>query len=214
MMDNFNLNLLSEFLSLAAAIRYQRWLRNSPFWLFIPFLAYTLLSEIFATWVWSGNNGWLYNLYVLIQAGFMAYFFYHMLNQKSLRLIIFISMLGFFSFCAIVFLKTSFLKFNILVFSMDGLLMTCLSFLFLFFVLKVNDLSVIRRMQPALWVTAGILAFFPMVTVLFAVSDIIRFEKVRIFGVYLDNFIPQVLSLIMYGCFAYSFYLSKWRQTQ
>lgn len=208
------MNLLSEFLCLAVAVYFHRWLRNSPFRYFIPFLAYTLITEILATLVWSQHNGWLYNLYILVQPAFIAAFFSSMLQDRLLRRIILTTLLFYYGFCVYSFINTPFSKFNILVFSLDGLLMTCYSFLFLFFVLKVNDLLLIRKMQPALWITAGILAFFPMTTVLFGVSGIIRFENVTVFGVYLDNFIPQVLSLIMYSCFAYSFYLSKCRQTQ
>ncbi len=212
-MKDFNLNIFSEFLSLVVAIWHLRWLRNS-FWIwFIPFLAFTLLIEIAATFFWNRSNNWLYNAYVLIQFLFTSSFFFFLTRSSRSRKLIQLLFIFFYLFSIYIYISSSsFFDFNLPVFTLDCFLTVFFAILYLVECINENDVLKINTQIPALWATAGIVIFFSVASIVSNMHDFIRTNNLTFFGVYLDNIVPQILSLIMYSCFAFSFFL--WRKIQ
>ncbi|HET8830070.1 MAG TPA: hypothetical protein VFM79_12050 [Pelobium sp.] len=66
--------------------------------------------------------------------------------------------------------------------------------------------------KSGLWIVAGILIFYSGIAIVFSLFDYIRTYKLAVNGVQLYNFIPRVLSIILYGCFIVAFIL--WRKPQ
>lgn len=207
-----NINIITEFLSLVIAILNYRWLRNSFWWLFIPFLGATLVIETLASFVWTHANGWLYNIYVLLQFPFTSFFFYRVTGINKLKTTIKLTAFAFLLFCIYMYLfQSSFIEFNLWIFTLDCFLTVLYAIFFLFYCINENDITKIAAQRPALSVTIGIVIFFSIVSILFNTYKFIRANELKLFGIYLDNIVPQLLSIIMYGCFSYAFIV--WKQT-
>ena len=205
-----NYNLVSELICLVAAIYFWQWLKKTYWIAFIPFLAFTILIETFASFVWPENNGWLYNLYVSVQLTFSGFFFYRMNPGNQYKKAVLLVLVAFHIISLLRFtLYDSFLIFNLLLFTLDSVITVLLGFWFLLYVISENDRSALTRIQPALWITVGMIAYFSVCGILFNVTKFIRFNELKILGIYIDNFVSQLLSIFMYSCFAYSFYLCK-----
>ena len=118
-----NFNIVTEFLCLVVCLWYYRWLRNSFWWIFLPFLVTTLFIEVLATYIWSTDNGWLYNTYVQVQFIFFGYFYYSVIEAKRLRRVILCSGAIFFLASLYEFsFRTSFHTFSLLLFTVDSFL--------------------------------------------------------------------------------------------
>jgi hypothetical protein len=209
-MRNFNFNIFIEFLSLVVAVCYLRWLRNS-FWIwFIPFLAFTLLIEIAATFIWGGSNGWLYNIQILVQFLFTSSFFFYLSRSSRSRKLMQVLSIFFYLFSMYIYLVSgSFFDFNLAVFTLDCFLTVLFAILYLIECINENDVLKIRSQVPALWATGGTVIFFSIASIVINMHDFIRNNNLAFLGIYLDNIVPQILSLIMYSCFAYSFFLCR-----
>jgi hypothetical protein len=90
-----------------------------------------------------------------------------------------------------------------------GFVILLFGILFLFNYFNLDNAAEENKWSPVLWITAGILIFYPVVNITFAFYDLIFDRTAKIFGVYLYNATPQILSILMYGCFAYAFYLCR-----
>jgi hypothetical protein len=81
--------------------------------------------------------------------------------------------------------------------------------LFLFGYLQVEDKISDRYWRPLLWVTIGIVIFYPVTSVVLFLQPYL-YEKEATLGPFkLYQLIPQVMSIFMYSCFTYAFYLCR-----
>jgi len=66
--------------------------------------------------------------------------------------------------------------------------------------------------KSGLWIASGILIFYTGICIVFSLFNYIRANNLTINDVALYNFVPRVLSIILYGCFIVAFIL--WRKPQ
>jgi hypothetical protein len=67
---------------------------------------------------------------------------------------------------------------------------------------------------PSFWVITGIFIFFTGTCLSNVMHSILTNPKIRILGLPLYNFIPQVLSVFLYGCPTVAFLLIRKQQTK
>ena len=200
-----NYNIITEFLCLLVALYVFKGHRSSFWWLFIPFLFFTFLVEVLAMYAWRDNN-WLYNLYVLAQFSFFSFFFYRVTGHRLLRRLILVSALIFLGYALFEYsFRRSFAVFNLLLFTLDCFFMVLFAIFFLLYCIGENNVSNISFQFPPLWITIGVVIFFSIASIVFNAYQFIRSHNLKLGGIYLDNIAPQILSLIMYSCFAYAF---------
>lgn len=208
-----NINVISESLCLIVAISQFRWLKNSVWGLFIPFLAITLAVEIIATFFASSSNGALYNSYMLVQFLFTSIFFYKVNEVPAFRYIIVACTVGVFIFSIMLFVFwDSFKNWNDILFTVNCFFTVLFGLFYLLYCINENDLTKVRHQDPALWASFGIIIFFSIVSIVFNAGKLVNMEHLTIGGRYLDDLIAQILSVFMYGCFAYAFII--WRNIQ
>jgi hypothetical protein len=201
-----NYNLITEFLCLLVALYAFKKHPHSFWWLFIPFLAFTFLVELLASYAWTQNNNWLYNLYVLVQFSFFSFFFYRVTAHPLLRRLIGVGVGLFFGYALYEYsFRRPFDVFNLLLFTIDCFFTVVFAIFFLLYCIGENSVSRISFQIPALWITIGVVIFFSITSIVFNAYEFIRSHNWKLWGLYLDNIVPQVLSLIMYSCFAYAF---------
>jgi hypothetical protein len=90
-----------------------------------------------------------------------------------------------------------------------GFMVTFYALLFLYCYFQLDSLSLERFWRPLLWITVGIVIFYPVVSISIGFQKQILATGILINGVKLYNLIPQVMSIFMYGCFTYAFHLCK-----
>lgn len=206
-----NYNIITELLCLLVALYVFKGHWNSFWWLFIPFLLFTFLIEVLATYAWPQNNNWLYNLYVLVQFCFLSFFFYRVTHSRRLRHLILLSVLLFCGYALYEFsFRRSFAVFNLLLFTIDSFFMVLFAIFFLLYCISENNIARISFQIPALWITIGVVIFFSIASIVFNAYEFIHSHNLKLGGMYLDNITPQILSLIMYSCFAYAFL--RWKK--
>jgi hypothetical protein len=80
---------------------------------------------------------------------------------------------------------------------------------FLFNYFNLDNSAEEKHWRPVLWVTIGVVVFYPVVDISWAFHKYLLNNNVTIAGIKLYQLIPQVMSIFMYGCFAYAFYLCR-----
>jgi hypothetical protein len=89
-----------------------------------------------------------------------------------------------------------------------GFILTFYALLFLFRYFNLDNSEVERYWRPLLWITAGLAIFYPVVSISLAFQEYLvkrtPGDQPRIY-----QLIPQVMSIFMYSCFTYAFYLCR-----
>ena len=142
----------------------------------------------------SYSTGYIYNIYNPVNATFFALFYYRIPFNSPFRkligalLIIFLTV-TVFTYCFIqsIFIYNSYLSLA------AGFLITLCGILFLFNYFKLDNPSEEKKWLPVIWITIGLVAFYPLVNISFALK--------------LYRLIPQLMSIFMYVCFIRAFYL-------
>jgi hypothetical protein len=202
--------------SLVTALIFFRKFKRSFLVLFVPFLFITLFAEIgavFYKYVLDRSNGWIYNIYLIIQVCFFSFFFYRVIKNSRQRLLIgiiagmfFLLSVGYYLFIGTV------REFNTVIFVSGGLVVTLFSVLFLFHYFLLDDKEEEESLSPLLYITGGVVIYFSVVSVTITLYPHLQELNVEIGGTQLYNWIPRVLSILMYTLFAYSFYLCSRRK--
>ena len=151
-----------------------------------------------------------YNIYRPITVCVFAWLFFHFSFKQFYRKIIPWIVIIYLVIVASIFLFVSSIKsYNRELSLGGGIALTLFGILFLFDYFNLDNAAEEEKWRPVLWITAGIVIFYPVVNICFAFYNDIFTKNAMIFGVYLYNAIPQILSIIMYSCFAFAFYLCR-----
>jgi hypothetical protein len=152
----------------------------------------------------------VYNIYRPITVCVFAWLYYHFPFRQFYRKIIPWIVIIYLVIVASFFLFVSSIKsYNRELSLGGGIALTLFGILFLFDYFNLDNATEEDKWRPVLWITAGIVIFYPVVNICFAFYNDIFAKNAMIFGVYLYNAIPQILSIIMYGSFAFAFYLCR-----
>lgn len=202
---------------LAAAISAFIWRKHLagrallPFW---PMLWVLFVQEItlyiLVLQTPTLSTGGIYNIYGLLITLFFAGVFYHIpFNRPYRRLIAGLVLFYVLAFILNFTLLQPIRVYNTYLYISTGFIIDCLGLLFLFNYFRLDDPHEEEKWRPLLWITIGIVIYYPVVNISFSLYNHLVEYKATFFGVKLYRVIPQTMSIFMYTCFIYAFYLCK-----
>ncbi|MEP7375633.1 MAG: hypothetical protein ABI675_19710 [Chitinophagaceae bacterium] len=178
-----------------------------PFYLLLIFIQ-ELTATLLVRQDPSYSTGYIYNVYNPVNTLFYMIFYYHIPFNLPVRkligilVIVFITLtLGTFFFVKSIYVYNSYLS------SASGFLITLCGILFLFNYFKLDNHTEEKKWLPVLWITIGLVAFYPVVNISFALHKNLLAYQATISGIKLYRLIPQLMSIFMYVCFIRAFYL-------
>lgn len=199
------------FFSLAVALFCYRRLKPGYLVWFIPFLVFTLLTELtcaYYKYILDRSNGWLYNVYLVVQVIFFAGFFYYYIPERTYRMLVVSLLLLFAGFVAAEYgWISSISAFSPAVFISGGLITCLFGVFFLFYYFSLNNPAMEKALVPVLWITAGIILYFCVLSITISLYHYLLIHDTELFGQKLYNLIPRILSILLYSSFAYAFFL-------
>ncbi|WP_037360816.1 hypothetical protein [Asinibacterium sp. OR53] len=216
-----SLSVISEFTSLLVAIFSYKKLRGTWYVYAIPFLFFVLYAEAGAIYhivAFSGTynprgNTHIYLWVSIIETIFYSRFFWEAFKSKVLKkttesmAIVIIASYLFLFFFSYVFVEPYFY-----LMALNGFCFTILSCIY-FYRLFINAEEENALSLPDFWMAVGIFTFFSGIGLSFVLHKTLEHANIKLMGLYLYNIIPQVLSIILYGCFITAFILCRKRKT-
>ncbi|PQV60581.1 hypothetical protein CLV53_10617 [Sediminibacterium magnilacihabitans] len=207
------LNHIVEFISLLAAIWNYKFLKGTIYEYFVWYIGFILYAELGASYFKYALNH-TYNMHIYLWVGivdisFKSYFLYSFIRSRIFKRIIIVC--ASVIVCYFLFLFFFFQRFTELFYygmSVGSYYLTLLCCVY-FFELFVNSEEEILWSLPSFWIVAGTFIFFTGISLSFVMHKILAKPSVRIFNLPLYNFIPQLLSVILYGAYVVAFVLVK-----
>jgi hypothetical protein len=179
----------------------------------VLFMLITYLTEITGKLLRTGHhsNQWLYNVFLLFEAGFTSFMFNHLLskyiNSKPLFIGGLVALLVIYLYEVV---SHGFFVFNELTATVMSVVFVVYSFYYYYLLIR-DDHYVDLKRSPEFWWVAGALFFYFGST---AVNLFFSFlQNVRIAGHNITYFIFSALSAFLYACWSYSFICRKWQTT-
>lgn len=211
----FILYIASLLFSAVAAVLSYKHLKSRRLVIFIPYLILLFIQEV-AVFLYyredrTRSTALVYNISRPVTAMFLAYLYYQVSFNKPFRKPIIILVTSYLTAFAVVFLRIqSIHTFNNYLNLAGGLVITCCAIFFLFNYFKLDNPVEERKWLPMLWITIGIVTFYPVVNISFTLYwQLQSYNNTTIGGVKIHQIIPRVMSIFMYGCFAWAFYLCR-----
>jgi hypothetical protein len=156
------------------------------------------------------NNAIIYNIYRPINVLVFAFLYYQIPFMKPFRQMILWSTTIYllvyvihYSFLESIHTASTYLIL------FRGFIITFFAILFLFKYFLLDDIREEKFWHPYIWITIGIVTFYPVVSISISLQKLLLTSGSIIKGFQLYNIIPQVMSIFMYGCFSYAFYLCQ-----
>ncbi|HEX2629337.1 MAG TPA: hypothetical protein VHM26_10000, partial [Chitinophagaceae bacterium] len=79
---------------------------------------------------------------------------------------------------------------------------------------KLDNPAEEKKWLPMLWITIGIVTFYPVVNISFTLYwQLQSYNNTTIGGIKIHQIIPRVMSIFMYSCFAWAFHLCRKTKT-
>lgn len=210
----YDLFLASLLLSAAMALINFKHLRSRQLLLFAPYLILLSIQEfgvhIYLNFHPTQKTGILYNLSRPVSTTFFAVFFFLIpVNRPFRRLISW--MLGVYITlvtATFVFVH-SIVEYNSYLSLASAFVISCSGILFLFNYFNLDNTEEEKRWRPVVWITTGLVIFYPVINIVFSFYKKILAVEASIFDTPLHQAVPRIMSIFMYGCFSYAFYLCQ-----
>ena len=200
----------SLLFSLVMSFIYRKDLRSRNLGVLLPFLIYTFAQEMLLDLAVDFPSAILYNIYRPISAIVFSFIYYRVPFLASLKKLI--AGLTIAYLCVVVatycFIDSIFVNSTYLTLA-RGFMVTFCSILFLFRYFSLDNLKEEKFWRPLVLITAGIAIFYPVVTLSLTFEDYLATQDATLFGFKLYQVIPQLMSIFMYCCFSYAFYLCR-----
>ncbi len=203
------LNIVVELICFLIALVYLRGLKE---WrLQILYLFLICFIEILGRYLIKGlhfiNNSWLYNIFLLVEAFFIALMFYELLKHKLKHIKVFV---GVF---AVIFLTAygydlflhGFMDFNDQCNSIVSVCYCVMGLYYFYQLMNDEEYINILRFAPFWWVTGTLVYYFGS-TVLNIFHDVLIAAKDH----HLRRYLMMFLNVFLYSCWSYSFMLKRW----
>ncbi len=206
--------LLVLFTAAASATIWWKSLVNRALFPFVPVLWIVFLQELTLHILVLRNpmlsTGGVYNIYGLLNMIFFAAIYFRLPFHRPYRRLIIGLVVTYVAAFALTFaLSQSVMVYNKYLFISAGFIIDCLGLLFLFNYFSLDDAAEEEKWRPLLWITIGIVIHYPVVNISLSLYNHLLENKATFFGVRLYRVIPQTMSVFMYTCFIYAFYLCK-----
>lgn len=200
--------------SVIAAFLYREGLKSRQLSLFTPFLFLLFVQEIllffFSLKHPTRSTGFFYNIYTPINTLFFSLFYSFIPFNAPARTLIRILSAIFLAVTLFTYgCIQSIYIYNNYISLAGGFLITLCGILFLFNYFKLDNHKEEKKWLPVLWITIGVVTFYPVVNISFALYKSLLAYQATVFGMKLYRVIPQLMSIFMYSCFIRAFYLCK-----
>lgn len=208
------LYLLSLLSSALVATIFRKHLKSRMLTIFIPYLWLVTLQEFTLHVVLSFDpnlrTGVVYNLYRPISAAFFGIFFYRVpFNAPVRKLIVWMWVANI----AIILVNFLFIQpidqYNPFLSLANGIMITCWGIFFLVNYFHLDNFAEEKKWAPIIWIIIGIMVYYPIVNITLAFHKQLRAYDASLFNGKFYQAIPQLLSIVLYNCFTYTFYLCK-----
>jgi hypothetical protein len=206
--------LISILLSAVMAILNRKYLASRKLSILVPFLIYIFLQETILSlnnfFGYFHSNAVIYNIYRPISAMVFAFIYFSIPFMSPLKkliagLTIIYLLLTVINYCFIESIFTASSYFTLA----RGIVITFFAILFLFRYFNLDNIAEEKYWRPLIWVTAGIALFYPVTSISLTFQKYLANEQATFYGLRLYQLIPQVMSIFMYNCFSYAFYLCR-----
>lgn len=202
------LNIVVEFICLVCAVLFL--LKDRSAWrMMVAYLAVVVAVEATGKHfsLHHLSNSELYNLYLPVEAAFVGYTFYTLLQKKAWIIS------GLFLFLLSFVLELSlkgFTEFLFITNIISSVVIVLYALYYFYELLKDDEYYDLRRHAPFWWV-AGTLLFYFGSTLVNLFMKYLRGLRSTDLGFDLRYYITTVLILILYSCWSYSF-VCRYRQ--
>lgn len=210
-------NFIVELSALLAALYNLKHIRNTRYFYFIPFLAFTLLGEFggnhFAVHhpKYVTGNTHIYLWVVVSGFIFFGYQFYQIFRSKLWKWITATgitlavsAMMVWFCFFPVY----TQLYFNTYV--IGGFFLCCISCAYMYQEFIVSDDYEVNLFHvPDFWLVMGILLFYVGNSITFALHFFLKGEAILVWGMKLYHLFPRILSVFLYGFMVVALFLWK-----
>jgi len=196
------------------AFIYRRELKGRNIFILMPYLVVVFIQEtslaVFGELGYIPRNALVYNIYRPLSVIVFAVIYYtipvmHSVKRLVAGLTLVYLFLVIINYCFVesIFTTSSYLTLA------RGVLITFYAVVFLFRYFNIDNPEVERFWRPLLWITAGIAFFYPVVTTSLTFQKYLEAEHFTLYGLRIYQVIPQLMSIFMYSCFSYAFYLCR-----
>ncbi|PZR27100.1 MAG: hypothetical protein DI535_11845 [Citrobacter freundii] len=201
-------------ISTITATALWRSLKSRQLFLFVPYLWWVTIQEYGLLILTEMNvltsTGIYYNIYRPVCTTAFAATFYHLsINAPVKKLIGWI----FAVYLLVTFTTFIFINpitvYNSYLSLASGFTITCCAIFFLFNYFNLDNSEEEKKWLPVVVISMGMIAFYPVVNISFAFYKHLLKNSAFVFGTKLYQSIPQLMSVFMYSCFTYAFYLCK-----
>jgi len=206
--------LVSIFFSIVMAFIHQKAIKSRRISILLPYLILVFMQETILVledyYEYFVSNAIVYNIYRPVSALVFFWIYYNIPFMAPFRRLI---MWLIAIYLGIILLNYCFIE-SILTTSsylslMRGFVITFYGILFLVRYFNLDNLAEEKYWRPLLWVTIGIVIFYPVISISLTFQKYLAASSATLYGLELYQIIPQVMSIFMYSCFSYAFYLCK-----
>jgi hypothetical protein len=206
--------LASILFSIVMAFIYRTYLRSRRLMILLPYLIYVFIEEAILGFAYLLNfytsNAVVLNVYRPITVVVFFWIYYKIpFIQPMRKLIVWLTVtylaITMINYCFIesIFTTSSYLTLA------RGFVITFYGISFLYCYFHLDNPGEEKYWRPLIWITIGIVIFYPVISISVSFQKYLAADHATWYGVKLYNVIPQVLSIFMYSCFSYAFYLCK-----
>ena len=213
MLHYITINIISELICLIFAIICLIKDTNIAWRSMIVYMAITCMTELDGLYVElkTHNNQWVYNIFLVAEAGFTTLMFASLLSKYTGKLLI---ILGLAVFCILYIYELiahGFLVYNYFTYKVMSFVFVLYSLYFFYLLLKDDDYIRLNRSSSFWWVSGALFFYFGNTACNLFDGFL---GSVKIFNnESLTYFIYKVLNVLLYGCWGYSFICRKWETT-
>jgi hypothetical protein len=209
---------IAQLQAFLVACYYYRYIKHSFMKWFMPFLGFVLLAGLsIRAHVILRLPPPVLIAYLLqvVQTAFYGYLFFKLSTNKIIRrLVILMCAICIPTYVLNFFLSGNATSANLLVaVIITSIFMTVISVLYLYLLIIENE-NIRLVKEPGWWIATGISIFFSCTCVAFLLYDFILSNRLILFGMYLYNLIPRLMSLILYSFISISIVLYARRAKQ
>lgn len=211
----------SILFSVIMAFAHRSYLKGRRIQIFLPFLLLVFLQEIGlvifkettrlteAEDIYKPIN-FTYNFYKPLSVIVFAIVYYRVPFMEPFRKLILFLTCAYLIINSInfIFFEPLFVSNTYLTFARN-LLITCFALFFLFRYFYLDNTGEEKFWQPLIWITIGVVIFYPVISIAVIFQKYLYTAEATVYGFKLYQLIPQVMSIFMYSCFSYAFYLCK-----
>ena len=217
-MIKIELNHIVEAISFLVACSYYKSLKNTFLFWVIPYLAFILMAELGASYFkyhLHKPNGHIYVIISLVEFIFYSYLFYHFnKNNQVKKAIIIGSSILVLPYLFLFFFFSDYKGYDFYLPVYTGFYLAIVASFYLYKISVIDDTEFAITHQSGFWVASGVLIFFSGISISFLLYSFLKNINIRIFGLSIYNFIPQVLSILLYGCLSIAVVVCKKKNQQ